>query len=467
MVKGRVKHIFNIVASFLVVFLIGAGCVSDSVRAKRMMQKKVTLEFWGVFDTNYDWEPVIKEYTSTRLNVDIKYRKIKFENYEKELLEAWAEGRGPDIIMFHNTWTEAYKNKLIPAPDENIEIPVGYVSGGLKKKVSYSFEDVSFYKPLEVKDKFVKMVYENVVSDNKVWGLPLSVDSLVLYYNRSLLDQSGIVIPPQTWTEVANVTKKLTKYDNDGNIIQSAIALGGAYNINRSFDILSLLMAQNGTQFTTPDGSVATFARGSIYTVDKDFRPGQEALRFYTDFAKPEKEIYTWSEDLPQAQEMFASGRLAMMIGYSYQRPIIKSLAPKIDLGIAPVPHININKMDAPGISINWGSFWALGVSKTTENEKYAWDFVNFATTNTNVVQKYLDRTDKPGALRVVISSQISDPKMSVFANQALTATSWYRGKKITAVEKIFKDMILKVVEGKLTTKDAIVISEQLVNQTY
>ncbi len=465
--KGRKNKILFTIASFLLVFLLGAGCVSDSVRAKRMMKNKVTLEFWGVFDTNYDWEPVIKSYKKSRLNVNINYRKIKFENYERELLDAWAEGRGPDIIMIHNTWIGGYKTKLTPAPEGVKEIPVGEVTGGLKKKVKYGFEEVKFLKPLEVKDRFVQIVYENTVSDGKVWTLPVSVDTLVLYYNRLLLDQAGIVVPPKSWVEVANISRKLTKYDEDGNILQSAIALGGAYNINRSFDILSLLMAQNGTQFTSPDGYTATFARKSIYSTDRDFRPGQEALRFYTDFANPAKEIYTWSENFPQAVEMFASGRLAMMIGYSYQKPIIRSLAPKIDLGIAPVPHINANGTDATGTSVNWGSFWGLGVAKTSANPDYAWDFVNFATTRQEIAKKYLERSGKPAALRSIIAEQILDPEMSVFANQALTAMSWYRGRNISAVEKIFKDMILKVTKGELTPQKAIIEAERLVNQTF
>ena len=41
--------------------------------------------------------------------------------------------------------------------------------------------------------------------------------------------------------------KKLTKQNNKGQIIQSGVSLGGAYNIERSPDILSVLMMQNGT----------------------------------------------------------------------------------------------------------------------------------------------------------------------------------------------------------------------------
>ena len=164
-----------------------------------------------------------------------------------------------------------------------------------------------------------------MVRGGKIYGLPLSVDSLALIYNRTMLDNAGITKAPSTWLEVKEAVKKLTLQDDEGNIVQSGIALGGSKNINRTSDILSLLMMQNGTEMVDPTGRKIMFAETSPYSDDKNYRPGMEALRFYSDFAMPSKEVYSWNSAMPEASEAFVTGSLAMMLGYSYQLPIIRT----------------------------------------------------------------------------------------------------------------------------------------------
>ena len=277
------------------------------------------------------------------------------------------------------------------------------------------------------------MVYDNVVIDNQIYGLPYSVDTLILYYNRDLLDSAGLATPPVTWTGVKEATKALTQIDQNNNLIQTGVAMGTSDNIPHAVDIVSLLMMQNGTVMVNAKGQAAFHQPASG---EKGYFPGQEALRFYTDFADPIKEVYSWNSRQPDALDAFISGQAAMMFGYSYHLPVIKARSPKLDIGLAPMPQIQ-----GAAKSINYTDYWVETVSHKSRSAEIAWGFLNFAA-NQNEVTKYLEKAKKPSALRSLIISQKEDPELAVFANQTLTAEHWYRGNDALKMQEIFEELI-------------------------
>jgi len=64
-------------------------------------------------------------------------------------------------------------------------------------------------------------------------------------------------------------------------------------------------MMQNGAIMSTDNK--ASFDQPSIK--DKSYFPAQEALRFYTDFANPGKEVYSWNEKMPNSIEALFKGK--------------------------------------------------------------------------------------------------------------------------------------------------------------
>jgi ABC-type glycerol-3-phosphate transport system substrate-binding protein len=459
------------ITTLLVVFIIllttGLGCKGgQEKKVEEALSQPVTMEFWGVFDTHEAFSQIIANYQASRPNVTIKYRKLRFEEYEQALLNAWAEGRGPDVFMVHNTWTTGYQAKITPLP-ELIKVPTVEVSGGLQKTKTYSFYEARTPTVTDLNRIFVPVVANDAIKNDQVYGLPLSVDTMVLFYNRSLLDQAGLPQPPSTWQELINVVPRLTTLDSNNQISKAAAGLGGATNIDRNFDIVSLLMAQNGVIFRSDQGGQIDLSGSSDFRGRPEYSPGQQALRFYTDFASPVKETYTWSEDLPNAMDMFIQGRLAMMLGYAFQLPLIKAQGPKIDLGINTVPHINADGTDALGTTINWANYWLLSVARGTTHPSEAWDFILFATTQPEQANTYLSKSVKPTALRTLITSQLEHQDLSIFASQLLTAQSWYQGRNAIQAETVFGNMILSVTQGLKTPADALKDAENQINISY
>ena len=265
--------------------------------------------------------------------------------------------------------------------------------------------------------------------------------------------------PPTNWDDFMSAIEKSTKYNQNGDIIQSGVALGGSKNVSRYSDILSVLMMQSGAVMMDDAGQIV-FNRVSDTIKQQQTVPGVEALRFYTDFASPAKEVYSWNKDLNDSLTMFTQGKLGMFFGYSYQLPQIRSLAPKLNFGIAKLPQIEGNPQ-----SINFANYWMETVSSKSKNADIAWDFVQFAT-RPEQAKLYLDATKRPTALRSLINSQLDDENISVFAEQALTAKSWYKGVNANAMEAIIGEMIDSVVAGQNKIEDIINLGAQKIQQT-
>jgi len=419
----------------LMIFILssGFGCKTTD-KATQAALKPITLTYWRVFDGPDAFEEIINKYKAIHPNITINYKKLRLDEYESELLNALAEDRGPDIFSIHNTWLEKYQTKLSPMP-ESISMVYLSTQGNIKKEVVSELKTTKSISLKELKDKFVDVVSRDVIlSDGKVYGLPLSVDTLAMYYNKDLFNLAGISKVPAYWNaEFIQDIKKLTKQDAEKQIVQSGVALGGSKNINRYSDILAVLMMQSGATMMSENNQVLFNASVG----NNNYVPGLDALRFYTDFADQTKESYTWNEAQPNSLEMFMNGTLAIMFSYSYDLETIKTQAPKLNFSIAKLPQIEGN----PPTNINLANYWVETVSKKSKYSNESWDFIQFLTREEQA-KIYLEKTKKPTALRSLISTQKEDNEIGVFADQVLTAKSWYQGKNVKAAEDAIAEMI-------------------------
>lgn len=425
-----------IILGLLSFFILSAGFGCKKVdKETQAAMEPITINYWRVFDDSDAFTEIINKYKTIHPNITINYRKLRYEEYESELLNALAEDRGPDILSIHNTWIRRYQNKLAPMP-ASITLAYPVEKGSIKKEIVPELRTSKTLSLRDLKDNFVDVVYGDVVlDDNQIYALPLSVDTLALYYNRDLLNNSGITEAPQYWNKTFQQdVKKLTRQDPIQGIVQAGIAMGGSDNIERFSDILSVLMMQNGSVMM--EGKQVLFNAIPPQSKNSSYNPGLEALRFYIDFSNPGKEVYAWNDDLPNSIAMFTSGKLAMMFGYSYHLPIIKAQAPKLNFSVAKLPQI-----EGSPLEINFANYWVESVSKKSKNQEAAWDFILFAS-KAEQVETYLNKTKKPTALRSLVSKQKDDNEISVFAEQVLTAKSWYKGKDANAAESAIGEMI-------------------------
>lgn len=412
------------VAVFLTVILVlrnigGAGA------------KPVTLQFWGVFDDHNAFDKTISDFRAQNPGIDVNYRELTFEEYEQAIVNNLAAGTGPDILMIHNTWLPKHGDKLSPMP---ANIP----------------NNKNPFTAQQLKSEFVDVVSNDLVFNNQIYALPLYVDTLALYYNKDLFNSAGISRPPQTWDEVNNDIALLSKLDGHGNVAQSGFALGTARNINRSTDILMDMMIQSGVRMTDDDHRSATFSAsvGGQHL-------GEIALRYYTDFANPKSQSYSWSDSQHYSVDAFTEGTLAMMAGYAHESQVIRSKAPRLNFAVAPMPQASSSDVR------NLANYWAAAVPAKSAHPAEAWKFVYYLASKEGITN-YLNATNRPSARRDLIDLQRNDPDVGVFAVQALSARSWFQVDNV-AIEGIFADMIDDVNFHRSSLPDALSRAESRV----
>ncbi|HDH07757.1 MAG TPA: extracellular solute-binding protein, partial [Candidatus Moranbacteria bacterium] len=219
----KIKIIIAILITSSIFFISGCG---------KNTNYRVDLVIWGVFDDSDSFREIIKNFREINPHIgDIDYKKLTEQNYKQDLIGAMAAGNGPDIFLIHNDWLPSFKNKIEPISN-------------------------NILGEQEFRQNFVDVAIDDFISEGQIYALPLSVDSLALYYNKDLFNAEGIASPPDTWEKFDEAVKKLTKIDQYNNPTLSGAAMGTAYNINRSTDILGLRMFQNGNQMINDKGRV-------------------------------------------------------------------------------------------------------------------------------------------------------------------------------------------------------------------
>ncbi|MDA0208241.1 MAG: extracellular solute-binding protein [bacterium] len=449
---------FGLLLSVLIT--TGQGCLSGGNQVKGAPVEDIVLDYWRVFDGEDDLEDTIRAYETAYSNVRINYRRLRFEEYEDELIRAFAEGRGPDIFSIHNTWVREYGTLIEPMPS-SVQISQIETRGTIRKETVNIAREIATISEKQYKNQYVDVVANDMIIDGDIYGFPLSVDTLGLYYNTELLNNAGIPNPPATWDAFQEQTTLLTSTNLQGEIVQSGAALGTAENVERSTDVLALLMMQTGAPMNDARGNVA------FHLYPEGEREGQlpslNALEFYTDFANPTKEVYSWNNNFAGSFESFSNGETAFFLGYSYHAPLLRAAAPKLSFGITNVPQI----ADASSVrQVNIANYWTEVVSNQTEHSDWAWHFLQFAASE-DIVPSYLSASGKPTALRSLIETQLNDATVGEFTEQVLTAQSWYRGKNVDAAEEALKELIDNYLNSDIEPDNAINLAATKVQQTY
>ncbi len=384
-----------------------------------------SLTVWGL-DTEATFQPLLQQFKVTFPGVSVIYRAFSnYTQYEDALIDALASGEGPDVFMIPNTGVPGYKNKIVPFPSTRVSTN-------------------------QVREFFPQIVEQDFVSGGSVYALPLSVDTLALFYNRTLLDSAAVVVP-RNWHEFQAAAPKLTIKNTLGNIVQAGAAIGGSRNVAYATDIVSLLMLQTGTEMTSLDGSSATFA-------SKD---GVNAVSFYSDFANTKSAFFSWSPGFLNSVDAFAQEKVAMIFGYASLVPELQRRNAFLSYGIASVPQ----PKDATR-SISYPSYYGLVVSKQSKSQELAFTFILSSTFYEEAAGAYTSLSKKPPALRSLIQDNLNDPKYGVFSRQALTARSWKQVDP-SLVQNTFLQMIQNVVERGVKAETALFTAQQELNRAF
>jgi len=416
--------------SLALLLITGFGC-KGLTASQQAAIRPVTLNYWTVYNDVKELQKLAADFQKLRPYITVNIKQIRYDEQDKMFTNALADDVAPDIMSVSVKNLRHYYNRLSEMPG-TIKASSIITTGQYFKETTVQTTDVPMPTPRYVQTAYVQSVYKDAVIGNKILGLPISFDTLAIYYNKDLLDKAGIAEPPATWDDFMKDVKLTTKLNSAGQIVQSGVALGTGNNISNAFDILALFMAQSGVKMT--DKGRVSFADG-LNVNNLGSSSVVKALNFYTDFANANKEVYAWNEKQGNALEEFAQGKTAFYFGFAYDFPRVKALAPQLNVEIIKIPQLTA---DAP---VNSADYWLETVPKKSKHQNEAWDFVRFIGLEENV-KKYTTDVKRPTPYRSQIKDQKSDVVLGPFAEYLLTAENFYRGQDFDTAKNALANLL-------------------------
>ena len=394
-----------------------------------------SVEIWGTLDRRA-FATTLREITEG--NDDFKvvsYREIDPRTFENELINAIAEGRGPDAIVLSSNLLLKQRAKLYPIPYETLSTRV--------------FRD-TFVDGAEI-FQFAEGTY----------GIPFAVDPLVMYWNRSIFASGGLAQPPSTWEEVAASTvSRLTAKTPDFRITRSAIAFGEYRNVQNAKEILLMLTSQAGSPLITPrnDGFEAALNRSVGQQGGRP--PGEAALDFYTQFANPAQGTYSWNRSLPLDRQVFLAGDLALYFGFGSELQELINGNPNLNFDAAVVPQGS----GAP-LRSSIGTFYSFAILRSTDNFGGAYQAI-VALTNASAAGTLAQNVGLAPVHRSVIARGHGNSFQQTIYNSALVTRGWLDPDE-GASDNIFATMVEDVTSGRERASAAVNDAEGRLNQLF
>ena len=94
------------------------------------------------------------------------------------------------------------------------------------------------------------------------------------------------------------------------------------------------------------------------------------------------------------------------------------------------------------------------------------WNFVQFLCSEDNAAI-YIEKTERPAALKNLIASQEDIYELTPFLDQLLTARSWYHGKEPEIAEELVQEMVANINDGTLLLEEAVKTTAAKIELTY
>lgn len=353
---------------------------SISLFNKPKTQGPVALTFWGLWEDDNLIKPVIAQYQKQHPNVSISYEKKSSLNYRTRAQVQIRDGSGPDIITIHNSWLPMFVSDLAPAPGDVFTLS-------------------------DYKSNFYPVVADSFVKGNSIYGAPMGIDGLALFYNEEMLSGVGGQ-PPKNWQEFIDLATKMTVKDASG-IKTAGAAMGTSSNVDNWSDIIGLLL------FQQPGVDWGNLATSQV----------AEILKFYTGFVTdPRKK--TWDVNLPKSTDMFAQGRLGFYFAPSWRAHELRVANPNLKFKVAPVPQLSDKQF-------GWATFWGQAVSAKSKNIGEAWKFVKYLTSAEAEKLAYQQASQirlfgEPYSLVSLAGEIAQDPVVGAFVLQGPIYKTWY-----------------------------------------
>ncbi|SNX66168.1 multiple sugar transport system substrate-binding protein [Streptomyces sp. TLI_55] len=406
----RTRRILTFATTALLVAGLGA-CSSGSDDSEKSQAGPVNMEFWGWAG----YEKIVDQWNASHPNTKITFKKIPSgpKGGYTQISNALTAGKGPCLAQIE------YQN-----------IPSMLVKNSVMDITQYASDGMDKYIPSAVSASSV---------GGKIYGVPVDVGPMVLFYRKDLFAKYGISKPPATWAEYKADAEKVTTAD-------------------RSVKFGTVLADAGGlASFTLQTGQSWYSTKGDSWTVSID-NPGTRKVASYWQDLKDQglvaKSGSAWDPQFNKASE---AGKVLTFVGAAWAAGGLKSDLQNLSgkWRVAPMP----TWAAGDGKSASSGGS-ATSVMTGCKTPKEAVQFADFLSSDPQAV-----KTGIEGGLYPASKAGQEDPSLTggdpyfggqkvgdVYkASAAQVPSTWTNGPTFQQVETDFTAAI-----GQGTLPDAV-----------
>lgn len=325
----------------------GAGG-TDSGKADAAAGKEVTIwYYWETEGHQKALDKVINDYNDSQDEIEVSAKYVPFADFKKQLSVGASADELPDIA-------------ILDSPDH-----ASYATMGIFADLTDKFEVSNYYEG----------AVDSCTIDGTLYGVPFGVNCLGLYYNEEMLEAAQCEVP-ETWDELKDTAKKLTKDNVTG------LAFCSLQNEEGTFNFSPWLWSTGASSY------------------EMDSEGGIKALTLAKDLVESgamSKECINWTQG--DVMNQFISGNVAMMVNGPWQIPTMKEEAPDLKWNVALIPK------DSEYASVLGGENYAVIAGG---NEEGALDFLEYATEQEQV-EYLMDSFGYISADKTIAEGQFTD----------------------------------------------------------
>lgn len=329
---------------------------------------KGQLTIWAMGNEGEKMDGFVKKFKDENPDVKISVTSIPWSSYKDKFQTAIAAGTGPDVAMMGNTDMATYSKALSTVPGD---FDMSDLNEGLKAS--------------------------GKIGKNQL-GVPMYVDTRVLYYRTDIAQQAGWDHAPKNWDELKKMSEDLKKVD------------GVKYGFfmfpsgNDSFQGMSPFAFSDGAQFVSKDNKSYTFDTPEL----------KDALTYTTGLFKDGLADVNADVTPGSNMQQFVSGATPMMIEGPTAAGQIDELGGEgfsDKYATAVVPSKKTSTSFVGGC--NWSVF------KTSKNKQSAWKFIKWFSQPETQVDWYKATADLPASNKAWKDKQLTDDaKLKAFGDQ-------------------------------------------------
>ena len=396
------------------------------------------VQIWGTIPAGPVNSVLLDIASSNEFYEQVSYRFIPANSFNDRLVEALADGAGPDMILISHEGLVDQRKRI--------------------RSVSYENWPVR-----DLQDTYIDGSLVFALSDG-IYGTPILVDPLMMYWNRDTLTNNGFLSAPKTWEELVNVQlPEMIDRSFDRTINRGVVAFGVYDNTQNAFGALSTLLIQSGSDMVSDrieSDRVVYDVSLNKNTSAPGSAPLTNSLSFYLRFGQPSNTLYSWNRSFSSDRSEFISEDLVFYFGYGSEGRELEALNPNLNFDIAEVP-----QSISADVRRTYGKFYALSPLKSSDNMAGTFKVISALSSN-SAMSSLAEKVNMVPTKRSLVTQGTDDIFTRVAYKSAPIAYGWLM-PNLPEAEAVFSEMVSDVNENRSIVNNAANDAEVKISRLY